>query len=116
MIDTIIILIVLAAIVLAVLRAKKHFKGGCCGSSGSPIREKKVLTGPVIGEKQLRIEGMTCENCAIRVENTLNRLDGVLCKVHLKKKTASVSLSKEVSAEELKAAVEKMGYMVTEIQ
>ena len=109
-----VLLIVLAA---AVVRAKKHFKGGgCCSSGSNTIRDKKVLTEPVIGEKVLTVEGMTCENCAVRVENALNRLDDVMCRVHLKKKTAVVSFSREISDEVLKNAVERMGYQVTQIR
>lgn len=116
MINAIIIGIVLVIGVLALMRMKKHFKGGCCGSGGNTIRSRKQLTEPKIGEKKLTVEGMHCENCQARVENALNRLEGVACRVHLKKKTAVVSYSREVSDEELKDAVEKLGYQVTEIQ
>lgn len=112
----IIVGILLVIIVFAVLRAKKHFKGGgCCGSGGNTIRDKKKLTAPVIGEKLLTIEGMHCENCEIRVENALNRLDGVVCKVSWKKKLASVSYCVEVSDDLLKETVERLGYQVTQI-
>lgn len=113
----IIIGILLVIIVIAVFRAVKHFKGGgCCGSGGNTIRDKKKLTDPKMGEKVMRIEGMHCENCEIRVENALNRLDGVACKVSWRKKTAVVSFSAEVADELLKATVEKMGYKVTDIR
>ncbi len=113
----IIVGILLVIIVVAVLRIKKHFKGGgCCGSGGNTIRSKKTLTEPKLGEKIMHIEGMRCENCEIRVENALNRLDGAACKVNLKKKTATVSYSTELSDELLKETVEKMGYKVVEIR
>lgn len=113
----IIIGILLVVIVIAVLRTKKHFRGGgCCGSGSNTIRSKKTLTEPKIGEKTLVIEGMHCENCEIRVENALNRLDNVACKVNLKKKTAIVSYSAEVSDNVLKETVEKLGYKVTNIR
>lgn len=115
--NAIIIGILLVVIVVAILRTKKHFKGGgCCGSGSTTIRDKKALTDPKLGEKVLTVEGMHCENCEIRVQNALNRLDGVACKVNLKKKTATVSYSREVSDTELKAVVEKLGYQVTEIR
>lgn len=116
MTDQIIILIVLAVLVIALLRLKKHFKGGCCGSGGNTIRDKKSLNEPVIGTKYLTVEGMHCENCQIRVENALNRLDGVLCRVDLRKKTAKVDFSREVEDELLKQTVEKLGYQVTGIR
>lgn len=115
--DYVIIGILMVIFVAALFRVKKHFKGGgCCGSGGNTIRDKKTLTAPKIGEKILRIEGMHCENCEIRVQNALNRLDGVACKASWKKKTATVAYSTEVPDELLKTTVEKMGYQVTDIQ
>lgn len=112
----IIIGILLVAITAAIFHIKKHFKGGgCCGSGSNTIREKKTLNAPKLGEKNMVIEGMHCENCQIRVENALNRLENVVCKVNLKKKTATVSYSAEVPDGLLKETVEKMGYKVTEI-
>ena len=113
----VIIGILLVVLILAVLRAKKHFKGGgCCGSGSNTIRDKKSLTAPKIGEKVMTIEGMHCENCEIRVENALNRLDHVACKVSWKKKNAVISYSEEVSDEMLKETVERLGYQVTQIR
>ena len=106
----IIIGVLLLIVVIALLRAKKHFKGG-----GNTIRLTKTLDGPKLGEKTLTIEGMTCENCEIRVENALNRLDHVAATVRWKKKTAVVAYSAEVSDEALKTAVERLGYKVTAI-
>lgn len=113
--NTIIVLVVLAILVIALLRVKKHFKGGCCSSGSNTIRVKKELTEPEIGRKVMIIEGMTCENCQARVENVINRMDGAVCLVDLKKKTATVRLSSEVSDQALKTAVEKLGYKVREI-
>ena len=117
MTDAIVIAVLILIFVAALLQVKKRLKsGGCCSSGSTTIRDKKTLTEPKIGEKVLTVEGMHCENCEIRVENALNRLDGVLCKVNLKKKTATVSYSAEVSDELLKEAVEKLGYEVTTIR
>lgn len=107
----------LALIIPALLHAKKHFSGGgCCGSGRNTIRSHKELTEPQIGEKVLTVEGMHCENCQARVENAINHIDGAVCKVNLKKKTATVSYSVEIPDEVLKEAVEKLGYKVTDIR
>ena len=114
--DYIILALLAVILILAVIRAAKHFKGGgCCGSGGSTIRDKKTLIEPKIGEKVLTVEGMHCVNCEIRVENALNRLENVACKVSWKKKTAIVSYSKDVSNDLLKETVERLGYQVTHI-
>ena len=115
--DYIIIAVLAGIVIIAILRSIKHFKGGgCCGSGGNTIRDKKSLTAPKIGEKVMTIEGMNCENCEIRVENALNRLDHVACKVSWKKKNAVISYSEEVSDEMLKETVERLGYQVTQIR
>lgn len=115
--DYIIIGVLAAIVLIAVLRAVKHFKGGgCCGSGGNTIRLKKNLDAPKLGEKTLTIEGMHCENCEIRVENALNRIDGAASRVSWKKKTAVVSYSADISDEMLRSAVERLGYKVTAIR
>lgn len=114
--NLLIILLLLVAVILAGMRARKHFHGGCCGSGGNIIRDKKTLTEPKLGEKTLLIQGMSCNNCEIRVENALNRLDGVAASVSFKKKRAIVSYSQPVTDQLLKQTVERLGYQVTEIK
>ena len=70
----------------------------------------------IIGQTRVQIEGMTCEHCKNRVENALNRLEGVSAKVNLKKKTAVVSMEKEVEDMQLQKAVEQAGYKVIQIR
>ncbi len=67
--------------------------------------------------KTLTVQGMACGHCAGRVENALLSVDGVSeVKVDLSAKTARVTLLKDVAADALKAAVEKAGYQVTDVQ
>lgn len=70
----------------------------------------------IIGQKRVQIEGMTCEQCKNRVEDALNRLEGVSAKVNLKKKTAVVSMEKEIEDMQLQKAVEQAGYKVIQIR
>lgn len=115
--NTIIIGIILIVIVLALLRTKKHFKGGgCCGSGSSTVRSRKKLSAPKVGAFTLVVDGMHCEKCQNRVEHAVNALDGVVCKVNLKKKTAVVSYSSAVSPEAVKKIIEDAGYTVIEIR
>lgn len=114
--NILIIGLLVLVLIMALRRAKKHFRGGCCGSGSTTIREKKTLTEPVIQKKRLHISGMHCENCQIRVENGLNRLDGVLCRVNLRRGTAEISMTKEVPDSLLTATVERLGYQVTSIE
>jgi len=69
----------------------------------------------IMSNKTLKISGMTCGHCSARVEKALNSLEGVEAKVFLEANEARVSLSKEVSNDTLKQAVEAAGYEVVEI-
>ena len=114
--NVIILAILLVMVVLAVNSGRKHFEGsgGCCGGGGEE-RPHKKLVEPAIGQRVLSVEGMHCESCQTRIEKAIDRLDGVVCKTNLHKKTATVTFSQPVSDDTLKEIVEKLGYRVTEI-
>jgi len=64
-------------------------------------------------EKTLRIQGMMCPHCEGRVKKALEEIDGVaeVIPSH-ESNSAIVKLSKDVSDEILKKAVEDQGYTV----
>ena len=66
--------------------------------------------------KTLHIEGMMCAHCQAHVEKALNAIDGVEAKVNLETKTATLTLSKDVSDDVLRGAVTEAGYEVVSIQ
>lgn len=111
-----ILAILIVLVVLAAFSSRKHFKGecGCCGGCAN-AKETKKLTGSKLGEKSIQIEGMHCDNCKNRIERALNRIDGVVGKVNLRKKVAKVIYSREVEDELLKKTVEDLGYEVKRI-
>ena len=113
--ENLIIIAILAAVVAyGIFATMKHFKGegGCCGGGSKEIREHKKLDGPKLGEKEIQVMGMHCENCEIRVERFVNKLDGVVCKANHKKNLAVVAYSKPVEDSQLKQAIETAGYEV----
>ena len=114
----IVLLIVIVISVFAIRNSIGHFKGegGCCGGGETILPDEKQLTGQKIGEKTVHIEGMHCENCKNRVERAINRIDGAVGKVNLKKNIAVVSFEREVSDEEIRKAVEEQDYKVLSIE
>lgn len=62
----------------------------------------------------LTIKGMTCDHCAATVEKALLNVNGVeKAKVKLKKELAKVTYNaEELTASDLKKAVEEAGYQV----
>ena len=54
---------------------------------------------------------MTCENCVAHVIRALEQIDGVeVAAASLEKQSAEAALSKEVSDDILRAAIQKAGY------
>lgn len=67
-------------------------------------------------KKTIKIEGMSCEHCAKKVELALKSIAEVKkVKVQLKKKEAIVTLDTSVDNQVLISAIESLGYQVTEI-
>ena len=66
--------------------------------------------------KTMSINGMMCAHCQAHVEKALNAIDGVEAKVNLETKTATLTLSKDVSDDVLRGAVTEAGYEVVCIQ
>ena len=75
--------------------------------------EKEVMT---MTKKTMMIDGMMCMHCTGRVEKVLNETDGIEAQVSLEDKCAYVTLSKEISDEELAKIVTDAGYEVKEIK
>ena len=66
-------------------------------------------------ELDLDVEGMTCGACAARIQRILGRQDGVdVAEVNYATGRAHVAMSAPVPLGDLQAAVEKIGYGVTE--
>lgn len=98
-------------VVISVKSYSKKLTSGCCGGGDVP-KPQKVDKNPdhYSHHVMLQIEGMTCQNCAKRVENALNAIDGVWAEVDLKQKRAKVRQKEQIPVEKLCAAVEKAGY------
>lgn len=120
MINVIVILIMIAAIVFAIRGTIIHFKGqgSCCGGGGGEtLALEKSLDGKIVFCKNVKIQGMVCENCSAHVQNALNEINGLSAKVNLRKAVAKVDAIREVSDEEIRNAVLKAGnYSVEKIE
>ena len=113
-------IILLALVVLLVFGVRSYAKKlthGCCGAdSDGPQRRVRVADkNPehYAHAVRLGIGGMTCANCARRVENALNGLDGVWAQVDLQKASALVRAKAPVTEEMLSRVVAQAGYTVT---
>ena len=114
--DVIILGILLVILVGAIITlVKRAGRKGCSGSSGDYKPRKKKLQA-VIAVKVFALDGMHCEKCANRVTEAVNDIPGVAGVVDLKKGLVTVSYEREVPDGQIRAAIERVGYTVKEIQ
>ena len=117
--STIIIVIILAVILFfAVKSSISHFRGegGCCGGSRKEKRIKPAKLDNVIAMKRVKIKGMRCENCNIRVQNALNRVEGISAKVNGERQEAVVQMGREIDDSEIRKIIDNLGYNVESIE
>ncbi len=109
--------LVLLAVLAACAAARRYRRGGgCCGEHEEAVRRNAAADrnkSHYPYEAALEIGGMTCENCARRVENALNELDGVWAKVSISTRKAKVLCKTEPDETALRTAVRGAGYVVT---
>ena len=108
------VLLVLLAIAGKHVYKLFHGEPVCCKDEAPKVPEKK-LTGTIVGEKIVKIEGMTCGNCKNRVEFLLDGIDGAAAKVNLHRNEARVKMTRDVSDDEIKKALDGSGYQVVAI-
>ena len=109
-------LLLLAAWALRRTLIRSRNGGGCCGEHESA--EKKVTVSDrnkahYPSAVLLQIGGMTCENCARKVENALNLLDGTWAVVSISGGSAKVLSKTPLDEAALREAVRGAGYVVT---
>ena len=119
-ISTAVICVILAVIcIFSVKKYRKKLTSGCCGAGGEGTVKKRRVSDRNKAHypytKILKIDGMSCGNCANRVENALNALDGVWASVDLGSQEALVRMKQPMDPELLKNSVRKHGYTVIRI-
>lgn len=116
----IIILILLAIVTLAIFSIRKRIKYGssCCGTHDAPpakvrVRDKNKLHYPYT--YTLIVDGMHCSNCARRVENALNSMEGLWASVNLEDKSVLVRSMVPLEWKDVSKPVGDAGYTVIDI-
>ena len=73
---------------------------------------------PTMVRTTFQVQGMHCDGCTATIIGTLERIDGVVSANadHEKGVAEAVYRATMVSAEELEAAIEKLGYTVTSME
>lgn len=118
MTTAIIIVLLVGACVMAVKSYAKKLSHGCCGAGGD--KERKLTKTADLSEYNynysVKIGGMTCMNCAARIENAFNRHNGIVARVNFKSGTAEVSAKEPLPEIVIRQTVVGLGYSVEVIE
>ena len=113
------ILVVVALVAASYVRRLRS--GGCnCGSHGGDSAPTRAVMVADTDESHypcaadVPVEGMTCERCAVRVEDALNALPGTWARVDLTSGTAHVLSKHAIDRAACEEAVRSAGYSVPE--
>lgn len=120
MATAIIIVILVLICIFSVKSYLKKLRGGCCGAGGDgPEKKMKVADRNEANypyRSVAQIDGMVCGNCATRVENALNSMDGIWAKVDLSRKQATILSKTPLDEQTVRSAVRKQGYTVMKFE
>lgn len=89
----------------------------CCGDKPEPVRRTRVADRQKSHYPYVLIAlitGMTCDNCAARVENALNAREGVWASVRVDTARAVIRSKAPISPAEVRSIVHQAGYGVDE--
>lgn len=113
MTDGIIVAILIVVFFIGLSSTVKHFakRSGCCG--GSEYTSKKKKLSKVQYKKTFIVDGMHCEHCKRRVEESVNDIKGVAGVVNLKRGELTVSYEETVEDSLIKNKLEQLGYLVS---
>jgi copper chaperone CopZ len=119
--NVIVILLIagLAAFALAAAVRRNRNGQGCCGGQErmpDKVRPADPNRAHYPYHTHAKVDGMTCDRCARRVENALNCLDGVYAAVDIGTCTASIRTKQPLDEAELRTAVQEAGYVLHDFQ
>ncbi len=123
---TVAIIIALALICFFAIRSYiRKLTHGCCGtgsagSAGSAgcDNKRRLRNADLSGythRYSVKIGGMTCKNCALRIENAFNRQEGLAARVDFKTGLAEVASNSQIAELTLRKTIVELGYSVEEI-
>ena len=109
--------ILFIVLVFAVKSCCKRIARGCCGQEKSA----KALEAADRSEehypyrKYLEVEGMSCENCARKIQNAFHAWPDCWCTVSLQERTVRIRMKTQLEDQKLREIEEKLGYRVIKI-
>ena len=112
MVDIIVIVVIAIIMAFALKGTIKHFKGegACCGGSHESLMIKPKALDHVVDTMVMDVNDIHCDNCATRISNSLNGLDGINASVNVKKKEVMVKSDHPLDHTMILNRIIRLGY------
>ncbi len=110
--------VIFAGLIVFVKR-KIRYGSSCCGEKEKPVDRVQAPDADPSHYPYhyvIKVEGMTCDNCARCVENAFHQTGEALARVHLKTKQVKLSYKRSVNRQELAKIVDAAGYTLMEYE
>ncbi len=117
-IQTIVAVVIFAGAIILLISMMKNkllHGGSCCGGHEAPEPKVKVADKNISHydyHYEAAIEGMVCSNCATKVENALNRNEGIYAKADLGNKKAVIHAKRALRKEEVLEYLKGLPYTI----
>lgn len=112
--STVIICLILAVIVVIAIRSmRKRATSGCCdtGDSEKRIKVKDKDKSHYPYKVELKVSGIHCQNCCIKIENTFNKNEGFFAKVNTDNNILTILSKEEQNEQDCINKVNSLGYL-----
>ncbi len=110
--------ILLVGLIGFVIRKIRH-GASCCGEKEAPVERVRAADADQSHypfHYVIKVEGMTCGNCARRVENAFHQTGEALAHVNLGAKQVKLSYKRSVNRQELAKIIDAAGYTLMEYE
>ena len=113
------ILVIIVAIAVYGTVRRIRYGSSCCGEHDPAdkkikVKDKNKANYPF--SYSLKVDGMHCSNCALRIENSLNRSGFRWARADVGNKTVSLLSKQEEDENELRNIIAQAGYTVLSIR
>ncbi|MGN0595962.1 MAG: hypothetical protein ACI4J1_01345 [Ruminiclostridium sp.] len=118
MATVVIIGVIIAVCILAVKSYMRKLAHGCCGAAGDS-EQPQAHNGDLSGYNYryiVTIGGMSCKNCAAKIENSFNRQKGTFAQADYKAGVTEIYSEIPVTEISLRQRIIGLGYSVERIE